>query len=399
MYQMCSFKSLKIITSYFPWSNDFWPIKIACIGLLAFFVSFLLPVSTKVTNNIFYILVGLPVLIECLLYRRYDFFRLVKLFTYVAIFLIYLFVRAAVAGVYSDLRVALYLLVFFGMVSTLVARRYVNEEVFAFIALVALFVHAFVIAYVYYFVEGHSFNSRVGFSEGWRLGNPIHVCMLQAIFSVLVAAALIRRNFYIWALLPLLAALLVMVVYKTRSGILGYAVCGAILILGMCFKGKIFQLRWFLLLSLIIIFGGYYLGLFDTLISRGASYRGEIYRLTFSEFLNCSQLWGCGYGYEVKSFFAKGRYKLQHPHSIYMSQLLFVGIVGLLTMLMVQIKAIIFSLKHNSIWFWALVCAGAFLFVDGSNVYDSPGPIWLFFWLPIAIVDGLTCREELRVSE
>ena len=96
-------------------------------------------------------------------------------------------------------------------------------------------------------------------------------------------------------------------------------------------------------------------------------------------------LLGCGLGVDSKITIADGNV-FQHPHNIYLDQLIKTGILGLLGLLGVIAYVVIRGLKARSCMVWGLIAGLVALVFDGKDLLTNPDDMWLIFWLPLIIV-------------
>jgi len=223
--------------------------------------------------------------------------------------------------------------------------------------------------------------------------------MFIALYSMMFSALAYQQGKLYTAIATFSLALILMLLYQTKTGIFGCIVTLVVIAIFEASKNNISkkQLMNFILgaaIFLVLILLLYLSGALDSILSRGGSYRMEIYGLIINEYIKCGALMGCGYEYEIKSTLHNGS-TLAHPHSIYLSQLLFLGLPSLILLVIIQIRAFFIARSLSPPISVGIIVSATFLLVDGGVVIHSPEPVWLFLWLPLAIVDGLSSENKL----
>ncbi|WP_422409951.1 MULTISPECIES: O-antigen ligase family protein [unclassified Endozoicomonas] len=381
----------------FPEQNK-WSLKIIkfiTFGLIFFLISFLFPISNKTGNNFFYSMVLLPFLLSLLTKGR-TFYSTGSLFPIALISLtIMLFVTTPHNPV-KAIKYFIYLVSFWVVASTLVRENVIDIEKLAILMMFASLLFSLALFFVHLFIKGYPLSSRPNLHMIFRLGNPIMASMLLTFFTTTGIAILIDKKKYLISVIILILSISMQVLLQTRTGLAGYL--GAFLALSIFIlfssqniKEKIrIAIAFAAIISLLFL--ALRLGIFDRLIERGSSHRIELYIITISEYLkNCNFLFGCGINYELSSVLNNGT-AINHPHSIYSSQLIYFGILSLICILALQTKALLLFISKPNPWLYGFVAASVCFLFDGSKLYTNPGIEWLFFWFPLAILDGLTAK-------
>jgi len=199
------------------------------------------------------------------------------------------------------------------------------------------------------------------------------------------------RKFLAFGLISL--SILVITLYQTKTGIIG-CIAGTIAMISITKISKATLYKYVIFSSLLIFTAAalFTLGAFDSLLSRGSSHRIEIYNLIIQEYINCGNLIGCGYNYEIKSILSGGE-ELAHAHSIYLSQLLFFGLPSLVLLIALQVKSYFLARKYSLPISCGIIASSTVFLVDGGTIINNPDPIWVLFWLPLAVIDGLSSES------
>lgn len=224
------------------------------------------------------------------------------------------------------------------------------------------------------------------------LRNPLLTSHVLGFLCTYWIAAWLSRNerhdwFPIVMAMPLLAALLAT---GSRTPLMGIALTSV----------------WMLLMSrkrattlvgtLLIAAGAVYLTLPEILLSRGTSYRPELWNDAFRQ--AGQHLW-FGAGYESKFIFKIPGigYPLHDPHNVELAVLLELGLIGLCLWSLMYTFALLRCLRlraqpHFQIASALLVyglCAGL---TEGGSFLARPNESWFLIWIPLALLCALSIR-------
>ncbi|HVN71508.1 MAG TPA: O-antigen ligase family protein, partial [Desulfomonilia bacterium] len=144
----------------------------------------------------------------------------------------------------------------------------------------------------------------------------------------------------------------------------------------------------------IISHGDFSQGLIFT---RGDSNRIEIFHITFS-LIKKKMFFGYGLLRDSSLHLANGML-IKHPHNLYLATWLYGGLVGLvllLTTLMCAFRqALVVFIKKKDYTFVALLMyASICVFTGNDMIVDHPVPMFLFFWMPMALLAAHEIREQ-----
>ncbi len=367
--------------------------RVFSIGLAVFILSYFLPISNKASNNIFYGLVLVPCLIAMV--KKRDIFKTGELFPY---FLVMVGTMTLIA--FPDepkaIKYAVYLIGFWLVTSTVFARNYIDSDRAAiWLMLIAtLFCIALLIDHT--LLQGNPIALRPSLYQTWRSGNPIMACMLLSLFTVVGLSVLIKDKRYILSTCLLVSSLILQSLFQTRSGFVGYvAVLATYPVAGILMETRhnIRHTVWFMAVVGGLVFLLYQLGLFTALIEKGDSFRLELFQVSLEHYSQCSVMTGCGYNYDFDDVLQNGLY-IDHPHSIYMSALVYLGPLSLLALLVLLVRAFLTGIKIKTNWLWGLIASSAFFLVDGSKILNNPSIIWICLLFPLAVIDGLSREDQ-----
>lgn len=152
-------------------------------------------------------------------------------------------------------------------------------------------------------------------------------------------------------------------------------------------------------LSIILLFSEEKF-VYNLIVVRNTSYRDEIYIYALRKILERPML---GYGIffsEFKCPISLGSI-ISHPHNLYLATWLHGGIVGLILLLFVHIKALwlgfrrFLSDKNPSFFIW-VIFSSICIFTDHDKLIDRPYVIYLFLWMVFGL---LSAYEVTQVHE
>lgn len=137
----------------------------------------------------------------------------------------------------------------------------------------------------------------------------------------------------------------------------------------------------------------------DLIISRSDSHRIEIYRYTMGLIFN--KIWfGHGilndYSYEVLNGIT-----INHPHSLYLATWFYGGLAGLFLLLGFLLKTLqqgykVFLQNKDLTLFVLVLYASICVATNNSKIIHHPVPMYLFLWMPVAVVAALELKEKTR---
>ena len=378
---------IKPVPIYFE-ANTSFVRKIITTGLFLTVIGFFLPISNKAGNNIFYGLVLLPFLASLFTKERYN-YSWGKLTPYFLLLVATMGILALPDSPVKAIKYSIYLLVFWTVISTLTSQKNLDTDTLAIWLMTISFIFCLTLLFTHFIVDEQPLSSRPNYWNTWRSGNPILACSLLVCFTVTGIAALPQHLRLRIGTIAILASLIMQSLFQTRSGIAGLLGVAVFTTLAFAAHSKKISHTLFISLSIFIISLAifYQLNVFETLIARGGSYRFELYTISLSEYLGCNIFAGCGYDYNIQSTLKDGA-PIAHPHSIYMSLLLYFGPISLLGLFALLLRALQLNLKDTSPWFYGVVASSAFFMVDGSKILSNPNIIWICLILPLAIIDG-----------
>lgn len=228
--------------------------------------------------------------------------------------------------------------------------------------------------------------------------NPVHASLMiltgwLGFWMVYGLPKLLERGRLVYLggfVLMLSVAFGVCIVFQSRSGMLGLlAALGGWLLLGRmrALSGAVLAT----LAMLVLVGGGY-----DALLSRGVSYRTEIWQEALLRLRdNCSWVFGC-----VQAGWPLFLGRFQHVHSAYLSILVDTGLLGAIPFAAFAVVYFTQGLRSRSPWFIVSLVGWASVITSSNGLVESPRPLWIYFWLPtlLALLDCQRRRDSQAVA-
>lgn len=220
--------------------------------------------------------------------------------------------------------------------------------------------------------------------------NPIYTSLiistgLFSIYTFYIEEKTLNRKYF--SILSFSATFFTIIacsaVYESRTTLVGLALLFAIYII----QNRLWTLGLILpLASLAII---YATGLNEVFASRGTSYRLEIWEDAIKRIIGeCNLLFGCGAdNYKFLGIFTQ-------PHNSYLGINYEHGLTGLAFLLIGITPAIFWGLKNKSQWLALSAIGIGGLITTSGGVVGSPKPYWVYFWMPILMMEILRARSN-----
>lgn len=358
-------------------------------SILVFFISHFLPLSSKTTNNLFYVGIALPGLVFLLLQTKETTKTLVR--KLLLPLLLLAFIIASSAESIGDMKLVIYLFLF-----AVALNASKNDKNFAQkgMWLASLASIAVLIAITLHWVL-LSIQSGASIRYGQLMGmeiNPVHLALLMAtsvgyLWIFHLDSRLQQRGTLAFSMglsIFVATALLITLIFQARSALVG---------LGLFFAAYIYQRKnspW-LISGLIgaVIIAIFSLGADDILANRGLSYRPLIWEDALRRLMDdCDILWGCG----KDDYLFAGQFP--HPHSGYVSVFYQSGALGALAFIIFAGIFFFKSLRDGCRWLPIALIGWGALLTTSNGMFTSPShPLWIYFWLPT-----IMCLIESRRS-
>ena len=374
------------------------PSKISAEKFLAVSMSFFLAMfffvpSNSIHRNFYYILVLLPYLFIFFGDKPVELLktRTIKiLYLFLLYFLVSLFWSQGpdIDAVYNIVRKELLVLFFVISLAWLWNQGY--QENLLRGLLLGAFVGVLLSIYYYYIHLGNDWQSRLeGFDRG---GHAIKSPVMYGAVLVTLFCCLDKIKRYRWLAYIAMILFLVFVLLSQTRGIL-IAILASISVC-LLLKGQVRTILAMLVAALIVLAYAYYADVFSRMLTL-QDVRYEIWQQAFRDW-SLHPIFGFGIYPEREVVLSSG-VSYVHPHNIFISHLLYGGIVGLTLLILVWLS-ICFSAFRC--WFSQrdLLPVGLFFYFtwvglfDFSTLIKSADVEWVFFWFMVALIVAYEAR-------
>lgn len=368
--------------------------------VLMLIAAFILLPSSKLVNNLFYVLIAIPALVYFIRFHR-QFITSTYIDYLFLVFLSYCFIF----GLIHDpgfAKYSVYLLLFTMVISRLVDLQLFTPQRIGRLLFWGLIAYVLISAAVYTVQGGYELGDRLSVLPS-RLSSPIFTSTLIACSLVLVTPFWIRQRSYFEASAGITLALLTVSLFlQSRTGLVGIGLWAACISVWLAAKYK------FIGIALVTITMGAALSLvgytlieadkLSSLYTRADSNRFQIWQFVLSSWSQCGIFQGCGLNFEIQPFSGEKTYN--HPHSIFMAIGIYLGLLPLVLFIFLMVAVLWLALKQQNWWGGYLIMALILLNLDGSLVVDSPNELWLLVWLPAGLIvnQHLIDKQKMRTN-
>ena len=368
--------------------------KYFSLATLLFIASFLILPSSKMVNNVYYLLLAIP---AAVLLPRVLAARAVSWAGGLwMVFLGYFAMRGVAAGDFSFLKHVMYVGLF-----VLVLGCFTSMRLFESSGLVRVLFWASA-AYValnamWLWLSGQAMmGERIIWLSG-RMAGPIYTSMWLALcFGLCVSAWLRERRRTELVAALFIAWFLCGYILQSRSGLVGLAIC----LVPLLYAG-VMHMRHHPRALLMVVLAGFAAGyllltqvpMVSSLWARGDSYRLELWQSYAAMLSRCGMFQGCGVGQSPMIELASGMV-INHPHNVYLSLALYGGALGVALFSILMAVLLASAFKRRSIWGFALMLGLIMVNFDGHRVLDSPNELWLLLLLPAGLLSRSPVAAE-----
>lgn len=358
-------------------------------ALLVFIASFLLLPTTKMVNNVYYILLALPALGVLLARRGRDIRPSRALWLWGALCAWYVLIGALSADA-QYFKHVLYVALFVLLVSQLVDPQPLRMQLFFRGLFWVLGVYVLGSAIVYWLTGRYAPGERVLWLPG-RMTGPIYTSMwLACCFALALPTWLSQRRWKELSAGALLAVFCMAYVLQSRSGLIGMLAAGG-LVAGWLALHRARYLLWLGFASVLLVV----LTLLimrevpevASLFARADAGRFELWRILAGEWFECGLWLGCGMLHVTEATILGGA-PIQHPHNIYLALGLYSGLASLLIFLALMGVVLHRAWQQRDPWGLYLITALVVLNFDGSKLVGNPDELWLLVLLPMALISN-----------
>lgn len=356
-------------------------------ALLLFIASFLFLPTSKMVNNVYYVMLALPALGVLFMRRGRGIQSSPALWLWAALFAWFVLIGALSAdGQYF--KHVLYTALFVLLVSQFVDPEPLRMPLLCRGLFWLLGAYVLGSAMTYWFTGRYAPGERVLWLPG-RMTGPIYTSMwLACCFALALPTWLSQRRWLELSAAALLAVFCMAYVLQSRSGLVGMLAVGG-LVAGWMALHRARYLLWLGVASVLLVI----LTLFvmrevpevASLFARADAGRFELWRILAGEWLDCGLWLGCGMQHVTEATIGGGA-PIQHPHNIYMALGLYSGLVSLLIFLALIVVVLQRAWRGRDPWGLYLFTALVVLNFDGSKLVGNPDELWLLVLLPMALI-------------
>lgn len=360
-------------------------------GLLVLFTGMFWIGDRSDYHKLFYIFTAAPVvfILICDLGKIIRVAFSNKIFLSFLVFSVYVAISLSWSGtnheIFSLLKRPFYVILLFYAVWLVCVESRISIEKILKLSLVFSASSA-ILCLFFWFYHGHGLSTR--FSGYGALYNPLLTSHVYGAFAALALALLFLEIKQQWLWLSLFIALfLVLVVTGSRTPLFSLFFVSLWMLLTNFNRRSMF-----LFFVIVAAIGALFLLYPEAVISRGFSYRPEIWQKSWC--LIAENPWfGYGYDHPLRIALSVGEIVLSDPHNIELAVLYSGGIVGLALWLWLYGVAVNFSWRNRSEPF-ALVISAMLIFgffaglTEGKDFLSRPKEHWFLIWIPMALLAG-----------
>ncbi len=357
------------------------------LALLVFIASFLLLPTSKMVNNVYYVLLALPALFVLLrtLGRVVEPSPILHVCGLLGAWYLLIGALSAEPQFFKHL---LYVALFVLLVSQLVDPRLFRTSTFSRSLFWGLLIYILGSAIIYWTTGRYALGQRVLWLPG-RMTGPIYTSMwLACCFALALPTWLTQRRWLELSAAALLALFCMAYVLQSRSGLLGMVAIAALLAGWLLLR----RARYLLLLGVVVLslavltlFIAREIPEVARLFIRADAGRLQLWRILVGEWVDCGLWLGCGMQHVSEATILRSR-PIQHPHNIFLALGLYSGLVSLLIFLALVALVLRRAWLRSDPWGLYLLVALIVLNFDGSKLVGNPDELWLLVLMPMALI-------------
>ncbi len=371
------------------------------ISFLVFLCGFFFMTQIKWQSNIFYTLILVPYLI---MFSRKSFIMLYtsKIFLIALLFMGYsmttlLWGARGTCGEYIHMLIkSLSVLVFYALTIelSLVDERFQGRVFFVlcWVSIVGAIVAIYFTHYGFVYPPARLMN--IG-----AFRSPIQAGSVYGMILIIIYYHFLSRGSRWYNILypPLFIALLaILMLTQSRGPLLALIVA--------FFVGSIVTRDLKMLIILILIAAGVWTlvssgerFLFNMIITRGDSYRLEIFQCVFKIIME-KIIFGHGMLMKFTCTMSDGAI-ISRTHNLFLAAWLYSGLIGLSLLVAFLIKSFWVSVhyfldKNNCIYISWLIFSLICVSTANHNAISNPHPLYLFFWMPLGFLTAVELTES-----
>lgn len=360
------------------------------IALLAFMASYFLLPTAKMVNNVYYVLIALPAF-GFFFYKRFSFVG--KEYGYMLWLLLLALVAVSGYVSESDFKIYKHVLYVFLFITTgvfLVRGQIFFTDIFARAAFWLIAIYVLGSAVIYWITGRYAVGERIIWLPA-RMSGPIYTSMMiSALFCLCLPVWVSGKKFIELAIALLLSLFNITFVVQSRSGLVSLA--AVVCIYALYFLVKSNNRKYAISLVLMLLMLPLAMWLFsdkipvlEQIVSRADAGRFELWQKVLTDFLSCNTMLGCGPDF-VSHGTISGSNPILHPHSVYLSVLVYTGLLSLLVFLTLCFLTLYYSYRQKNNWGLYLLSSMIAFNFDGSHVVGNPDEPWILLILPIVLI-------------
>lgn len=362
-----------------------YSISILLIPISIYFLAFFSPISSKLHNNIFYILVLIP----CVFWvNKKQLIALLRsrIVLLTVIFTSYLALRSLFYHPFdfSDVKDPFRHLISFWLFFSVVVHLFQHVNFTVRMRAVAYWATVWGIGNAILYYTQYSFPGRMPFNG--PTDHPIIGACVYAAFALIVLFSPHHSRIVSFVCFSSLASLVLF--SQSRGPLLALTVAVIVALL--------WQSRKWLVVLPVMFWTGFAFAhqqgwiTFSRLFKATSSYRFQIWQQVFENSL-VQKSWLFGQSLLADQSVTVGSITFQHPHSGYVSTYFHGGIIALLILIALMLVAgwFVFRMRAEEGGRLAValyVFGGLIVATDTHKMLDGPGALWLYFWLPLAFI-------------
>lgn len=357
------------------------------LALLIFIASFCILPTSKMVNNVYYVLIALPAL-GVLLARRGAGLLDNPLAWGWLVFLGWFLVPGVLSGDSQFFKHILYLLLFMATLLVLSNPQPFLDGRFVRLLFWALGLYILVSAVIYWGAGRYAVGERVLWLPA-RMTGPIYTSMWLASCLALAAPAWWReRRWWEVSLALPLTLFNISFVLQSRSGLVGVALLVGLGLIWLLVCRPKHMLWAMLALSLVggmLTWGLSDISVYTGLWSRGDAGRLELWPAVLADWRGCGWWLGCGLNYASEHSIIESL-PIQHPHNIFLALGVYTGLPALLLFGALMVATLALAWRQRNPWGLYLLSALCMLNFDGSLLVGNPDELWLLILLPAGLI-------------
>lgn len=372
-----------------------YSVSILLFPMVIYLLGFFAPISSKLHNNIFYIIVLVPFILWVKKRELLDLFQS-RIVLFTVVFTGYLAVRSLFylpfdfSEVKDPFRHLVSFWVFFAVGVSLFREEFFRTKINS----IALWAAVWGTGAAVLYYSQHRFPGRLQYN-----GPTDHAIIGACVYAVISLFVLFHnRRFPLFLSIITFISLFSSVLFSQSRGPL-LALTVAVVAGSMCRCRK-----W--VVAIPIAFWAFFIVAqqqgwvtFGRLFKATSSYRFQIWQQVINNSWTGGD-WIFGQSLLADQTVTVGKHTFQHAHSGYISTFFHGGVIGFILLVALMIVVGWFVIKvwqrdRCSLTVALYIFSGLIIATDTHKMLDGPGALWFYFWLPLAYI----AAQELKMSQ